>query len=112
MEASLFARIGSAIFFGMMSIMVVFVNKILLTNLRQVHFDVANVLSPALRFPSFLYLALGQMVATIVVLFLAERCNIVTFPRLDRSTPRRIFPLPIFYLLNLVSGLGGTQMLK
>lgn len=64
------------------------------------------------RFPSFLYLALGQMAATILVLFVGERCHIVSFPRCDRTLPRRIFPLPIFYLLNLVSGLGGTQKLK
>ena len=52
------------------------------------------------------------MAATLVVLFVAERCGIVSFPRFERSLPRRIFPLPIFYLLNLVSGLGGTQKLN
>ncbi|KAI6183340.1 UDP-sugar transporter sqv-7 [Aphelenchoides bicaudatus] len=96
-EASLFSKVGSAVFFGCMSILVVFVNKILLTNLK---------------FPSFLYLALGQMSATIIVLFVGERCRIVSFPRFDRSLPRRIFPLPIFYLFNLISGLGGTQKLN
>lgn len=96
-EASLFAKVGSAVFFGLMSILVVFVNKILLTNLK---------------FPSFIYLALGQMAATIFVLFIGERCRIVSFPRFDRSMPRRIFPLPIFYMLNLISGLGSTQKLN
>jgi len=46
------------------------------------------------------------------VLFVGERCHIISFPRLDHSMPRRIFPLPIFYLLNLISGLGSTQKLN
>ncbi|KAI6232685.1 UDP-sugar transporter sqv-7 [Aphelenchoides fujianensis] len=96
-EATSFAKIGSAVFFGVTSVLIVFVNKILLTNLR---------------FPSFLYLGLGQMSMTLVVLFVAERCGLVSFPRCDRTMPRRIFPLPIFYLLNLISGLGGTQKLN
>uniref|UniRef100_A0A1I7X3B4 TPT domain-containing protein n=1 Tax=Heterorhabditis bacteriophora TaxID=37862 RepID=A0A1I7X3B4_HETBA len=32
--------------------------------------------------------------------------------RLDSSVPYKIFPLPLLYVLNLVSGLGGTQMIK
>ncbi|KAI6242153.1 TPT domain-containing protein [Aphelenchoides fujianensis] len=81
-EVTSFAKVGSAVFFGV-------------------------------TFPSFLYLGLGQMSMTLVVLFVAERCGIVSFPRCDRTMPRRrIFPLPIFYLLNLISGLGGTQKLN
>ncbi|CAD5216656.1 unnamed protein product [Bursaphelenchus xylophilus] len=94
---SLFSRVGSAVFFGLTSVLIVFVNKILLTNLK---------------FPSFLYVGLGQMAATVLVLFTAQKCNIVDFPRCDNSIPRRIFPLPLIYFVNLVSGLGSTQKLN
>jgi len=77
--------------------MIVFVNKILLTNYK---------------FPSFYGLALGQMLATIVILFIASQIGIISIPKMDRTTPRKIFPLPLFYVLNLVSGLGGTQKLN
>ncbi|CAD5212285.1 unnamed protein product [Bursaphelenchus okinawaensis] len=94
---SLLARAGSAVFFGLVSVLIVFINKILLTNLH---------------FPSFLYVGLGQMGATVLVLFVAQKCSIVDFPRCDNSIPKRIFPLPLIYFVNLVSGLGSTQKLN
>jgi len=47
-----------------------------------------------------------------VLLQLAKCIGWVSFPKLDSSVPRRIFPLPIFYLMNLTSGLGGTQRIS
>ncbi|KAH7726335.1 SQV-7 protein [Aphelenchoides avenae] len=96
-EASTVAKVGSAVFYGISSILIVFVNKILLTNLK---------------FPSFLWVGVGQMAATVVILWVGRQVGIITFPRLDSSMPRRIFPLPLFYVLNLVSGLGGTQKIN
>uniref|UniRef100_A0AC34GQM0 Sugar phosphate transporter domain-containing protein n=1 Tax=Panagrolaimus sp. ES5 TaxID=591445 RepID=A0AC34GQM0_9BILA len=90
-------KVTSAVFYGISSILIVFVNKILLTNLR---------------FPSYIWVGTGQMAATVFMLFIAEQLKIVSFPRLDRSTPRKIFPLPLFFVLNLVSGLGGTQKIN
>ncbi|KAI1728259.1 triose-phosphate transporter family domain-containing protein [Ditylenchus destructor] len=95
--ASTFHKILSAVFYGLSSIFIVFVNKILLTNYK---------------FPSFLWVAVGQMTVTIVLLSLARECGIVSFPSLDRSTPKKIFPLPVLYAFNLVSGLGGTQKIS
>ncbi|CAJ0950671.1 unnamed protein product, partial [Mesorhabditis belari] len=95
--ASLFHRVSSALFFGVSSILVVFINKILLTNYK---------------FPSPLTVGVGQMVATVMILFFARLFRLVTFPRLDSSVPRKIFPLPIIYVLNLICGLGGTKAIN
>ncbi|PAV72245.1 hypothetical protein WR25_00062 [Diploscapter pachys] len=96
-EASLWKRVGSAVFYGLTSILVVFVNKILLTNFK---------------FPSFLCVAFGQMAATVLILYVARLLGLISFPSLDSSIPRKINPLPLLYFLNLVSGLGGTQMIN
>ncbi|PAV64097.1 hypothetical protein WR25_15834 [Diploscapter pachys] len=96
-EVSLWKRVGSAVFYGFTSILVVFVNKILLTNFK---------------FPSFLCVAFGQMAATVLILYVARLLGLISFPSLDSSIPRKINPLPLLYFLNLVSGLGGTQMIN
>lgn len=90
-------KAASALFYAISSISIVFVNKILLTNFR---------------FPSFLYVAFGQMFTTVLVLFALKQFRLVSYPRLDNSIPRKIFPLPIFYAANLVAGLGGTQRIS
>ncbi|KAI0209862.1 UDP-N-acetylglucosamine/UDP-glucose/GDP-mannose transporter [Lamellibrachia satsuma] len=36
----------------------------------------------------------------------------ITFPPLDRSLPRKIMPLPLIFMGNLVFGLGGTKKLN
>ncbi|VDK62579.1 unnamed protein product [Onchocerca ochengi] len=96
-DSSLLIRVGTAVIYAACSILVVFINKILLTNFG---------------FPSFLIVGLGQMAATIIVLWFASLFDIVSIPPFDSSVPFKIFPLPIFYLLNLISGLGGTQRIK
>ncbi|CAB3405239.1 unnamed protein product [Caenorhabditis bovis] len=95
--SSIFSRVASAVFYGLISVLIVFVNKILLTNFR---------------FPSFLFVGVGQMTATIVILFLAKLFRIVQFPSLDSSIPRKLMPLPILYFFNLITGLGGTKMIN
>lgn len=52
------------------------------------------------------------MVTGIVVLFLAKQFGIVEFPGLSTDIFRQIWPLPLFFLGNLVLGLGGTQRLN
>ncbi|VDO25717.1 unnamed protein product [Onchocerca flexuosa] len=96
-DSSLLIRIGTAVIYAACSILVVFINKILLTNFG---------------FPSFLIVGLGQMAATIIVLRFASLFDIVSIPPFDSSVPFKIFPLPIFYVLNLISGLGGTQRIN
>ena len=52
------------------------------------------------------------MAATVLILYVARLLGLISFPSLDASIPRKINPLPLLYFLNLVSGLGGTQMIK
>ncbi|XP_058828029.1 uncharacterized protein LOC131687946 [Topomyia yanbarensis] len=90
-------KLTSAVFYGTASFLITVVNKTVLTSYR---------------FPSFLVLSLGQLAASIIVLFLGKHFNIVKFPDLNRDIPRRIFPLPLIYLGNMMFGLGGTQALS
>ncbi|CAI4221514.1 unnamed protein product [Auanema sp. JU1783] len=96
-EATVLQRLSSAVFYGITSVIIVFVNKILLTNYR---------------FPSFQFVGVGQMLSTILILWLARAFKLVKFPELDSSIPRKVFPLPLLYGINLISGLGGTQMIN
>lgn len=93
----MFLRIGSAVFYGLSSFMITVVNKTVLTS-----FD----------FPSFQVLGIGQMLATIVVLFAAKKLRYVEFPNLETSTFRKIWPLPLIYIGNMIFGLGGTKQLS
>ncbi|CBY32247.1 unnamed protein product [Oikopleura dioica] len=91
------AKLGSAVFYALASILITTVNKSVLTSYN---------------FPSANILSLGQMACTIVVLFIAKLLGFVSFPRLSRDLPRRIFPLPIFTLANSLLGLNATQALS
>lgn len=92
-----FKKILSALFYAVASFMITVVNKTVLTTYG---------------FPSFQVLGIGQMAATIVVLFLAKKLHIVSFPGLDYSICRKIFPLPLIYIGNMIFGLGGTKELS
>lgn len=94
---SVFKKGSSALFYGISSLMITVINKTVLTTYR---------------FPSFLALSLGQMVASILVLYIGKSLKIVSFPELARDTPKKIFPLPLIYLGNMMFGLGGTQALS
>ncbi|VDM71304.1 unnamed protein product [Strongylus vulgaris] len=111
-EVALWKRVLSAVFYGVTSIIVVFVNKILLTNFNLIILHKCFHSSWISRFPSFLFVGFGQMIATVLVLFFARLLRIVSFPSLDSSIPRKIMPLPLLFVLNLVSGLGGTKLIN
>merc|ERR1719461_2697507 len=64
------------------------------------------------EFPSFQVLGIGQMVATIIILYVTKKLNYISFPDLTADTFRKIWPLPLMYLGNMVFGLGGTQNLS
>lgn len=98
MSASpLYKTVGSAVFYGVASFLITVVNKTVLTTYK---------------FPSFLVLSIGQMAASILVLGLGKQMRIIAFPDLDRDTGRKLFPLPLIYLGNMMFGLGGTQALS
>lgn len=92
-----FKKVGSALFYGLASFMITVVNKTVLTSYH---------------FPSFLFLSLGQMAASIIVLYTAKRLRLLSFPDLGKDTAGKIFPLPLIFLGNMMFGLGGTQALS
>lgn len=57
-------------------------------------FKVGNVydnISCLLRFPSFQFLALGQVFATVFVLFFAKQLRLVSFPSLGKDSFRKVY---------------------
>lgn len=90
-------KILAALFYGISSFMIMVVNKSVLTNYH---------------FPSFQVVGIGQMVATVIILRIGKLLKIISFPDLSTETFRKIWPLPLMYLGNMVFGLGGTQNLS
>ncbi|XP_027734958.1 UDP-N-acetylglucosamine/UDP-glucose/GDP-mannose transporter isoform X1 [Empidonax traillii] len=90
-------RALSALFYGACSFLIVLVNKALLS---------------AYSFPSPVFLGIGQMAATILILYVSKLNNIVHFPDFDKSIPVKLFPLPLIYVGNHISGLSSTSKLS
>uniref|UniRef100_A0A3P9BTI6 Solute carrier family 35 member D1 n=1 Tax=Maylandia zebra TaxID=106582 RepID=A0A3P9BTI6_9CICH len=90
-------KLLAAVFYGVSSFVIVVVNKSVLTNFR---------------FPSSTCVGIGQMLATVVVLRIGKMLGVISFPDLDSSIPRKMFPLPLLYVGNQISGLFGTQRLN
>ncbi|XP_045509919.1 UDP-sugar transporter UST74c [Colias croceus] len=96
-KALLAKKVLSAAFYAFASFMITVVNKTVLTSYA---------------FPSYQVLGLGQMLAIILVLWFSRAMKIVEFPTLDRGVANRIWPLPVIYLGNMATGLGGTKELS
>ncbi|KAK5888550.1 hypothetical protein CesoFtcFv8_014632 [Champsocephalus esox] len=94
---SVYLRLLAAGFYGVSSFIIVIVNKSVLTSYR---------------FPSSACVGLGQMLATVVVLRIGKALGFISFPDTDLSIPRKMFPLPLLYVGNQISGLFGTQRLN
>lgn len=90
-------RISSIVFYAVASFMITVVNKTVLTTYG---------------FPSYQVLGLGQMMATIVVLSLGRNLKLVNYPSLNFGVAFKIWPLPLIYLGNMATGLGGTKELN
>lgn len=87
----------SAAFYAFCSFFIIVVNKSILTEYK---------------FPSFMFLGIGQMTATIIILYVAKMSKTIHFQDFDKSIPGKIFPLPLLYMGNHVTGLGGTKKLS
>lgn len=92
--SDLFHKIGSALFFGLTSFLLTIVNKSVLTTWQ---------------FPSFMVIGVCQLAATIIVLYIGRHINIISFPKYSSDIPRKIMPLPLFHIGNMMTGLGATQ---
>ncbi|NXL95390.1 S35D2 protein, partial [Alectura lathami] len=64
------------------------------------------------RFPSPIFLGIGQMAATILILYVSKLNKIIHFPDFDKSIPMKLFPLPLIYVGNHISGLSSTSKLS
>ncbi|XP_063699260.1 UDP-sugar transporter UST74c isoform X1 [Culicoides brevitarsis] len=96
-SATQFMKIGSALFYGFSSFMITVVNKTVLTTYK---------------FPSFLVLSLGQLFASVIVLSFGKQMKFISYPSFHLDIPKKIFPLPLIFLGNMMFGLGGTQALS
>ncbi|XP_048360100.1 UDP-N-acetylglucosamine/UDP-glucose/GDP-mannose transporter isoform X2 [Sphaerodactylus townsendi] len=90
-------KLLSALFYGACSFLIVLVNKSVLTTYR---------------FPSPLFLGIGQMMTTILILYTSKLNKIINFPNFDKSIPKKLFPLPLIYVGNHISGLSSTSKLR
>ncbi|XP_070689657.1 nucleotide sugar transporter SLC35D2 [Pempheris klunzingeri] len=87
----------SAVFYAACSFLITVVNKTVLTSFR---------------FPSYLCLGVGQMITTLIVLYAAKMNKVIQFEDFDRSIPSKIFPLPLLYFGNHITGLASTKKLS
>ncbi|XP_074493259.1 nucleotide sugar transporter SLC35D2 isoform X1 [Sebastes fasciatus] len=90
-------RFYSAVFYAGSSFLITVVNKTVLTSYR---------------FPSYMCLGIGQMITTLVLLSAAKMRKTVQFPDFDRGILFKIFPLPLLYLGNHITGLASTKKLS
>ncbi|XP_050403345.1 nucleotide sugar transporter SLC35D1 isoform X1 [Patella vulgata] len=90
-------RLFAALFYGGASFLITVVNKVTLTSYK---------------FPSFRFLAFGQMLMGIIVLYIVKKLSIIQFPDFTKGTIKKVWPLPLIFLINLVTGLGGTKKLN
>lgn len=88
-------KLISALFYAICSFLITVINKIVLTSYG---------------FPSSNILGIGQMLAIITILKTASLFRLVTIRRMSFRN-RKLWTLAVFYVGNLVSGLGGTKHL-
>lgn len=94
---TLLIKLLAAVFYGVSSFFIVVINKSVLTNYR---------------FPSSICLGIGQMLATVLVLWSGKALRVITFPGWELNIISKTFPLPFLYVGNQVTGLFGTKRLN
>eukprot|EP01137_Pigoraptor_chileana_P030819 Opistho-2@17814 len=87
----------AALLYASASLFITFVNKIVLTSYG---------------FPSFQVVALSQFVATVLVLEILKRLRYIDFPGVSTNVVQKVFPLPLIFFANAISGLGATKKIN
>lgn len=57
-------------------------------------------------------MALLQAVSISSTLFILKKLKIVSFPSFSFKLIKQLFPIPVFYLVNLLTGLGATKYIR
>ncbi|XP_068166545.1 nucleotide sugar transporter SLC35D2 isoform X1 [Antennarius striatus] len=96
-EHSVKCKLLSAVFYAGSSFLITVVNKTVLTTYR---------------FPSVLFLGIGQMITTIVILYAAKMTKTIHFPDFNRNVILKIFPLPLLNVGSHITGLASTKKLS
>ena len=87
----------AAVFYGVSSLAIMFVNKFVLTSFS---------------FPSYTFLAMIQFVVTVLILRVQAWFGTVKIAKFEWTLLREIFPLPFLFLLNTLTGLGATKTIN
>ncbi len=95
--ASPVQKCGSALLYGTASLSIMVINKVVLTSYQ---------------FPSFAFLATAQFLFTTVVIFGLKLTGRVQVTDMSWDVLRVMAPLVIISLVNVLSGLGGTQKIS
>lgn len=90
-------KLLTALFYGVTSFAVIFVNKSVMTD-----FD----------FPYFDFLAFFQFLVTTIILGILIWFRKIDVPTLNYDIFIQVFPISIMFLGNIISGLGGTRSLN
>jgi len=96
-ENGVVEKLGSAVFYGVSSFAVIFINKWVLSTYS---------------FPNFMFLAATQFLATSVVLTALSFTKKIEIPPLNRGIILEVLPISLMFLGNVVTGLGSTQSLN
>ncbi|XP_043915456.1 UDP-N-acetylglucosamine/UDP-glucose/GDP-mannose transporter isoform X1 [Protopterus annectens] len=91
------SKVLSAIFYAISSLLIILVNKSVLTSYR---------------FPSSMVLGIGQMATTVIILYAGKMSTVIHFPDFDQQIPQKVFPLPLLYVGNHITGLASTKKLS
>lgn len=94
---SAWLKLWSAILYGVVSMAVIFINKIVLTNYK---------------FHYFYFLAASQFCATAIVLLVLCYMRRIEIPPLSRSIVREVAPVSLLFFGNVICGLGSTKSLN
>ncbi len=90
-------KITSALFYGITSIFVILVNKVVLSSYH---------------FPYFNFLATIQFLTTVCIIYILKSLKFIEIPPLTKTIFMDIFPISIMFLGNVLLGLGSTQALN
>jgi len=84
MESTQFLKISSAFFYGITSFLITVINK--------------RIPSAPFKFPSFMVLGIGQLTATIIVLYIGKKLRIIKIPQYSHDLMSKLFPCHCFSL--------------